>query len=180
MILKFYPDKKFRWTIIVADVAHNILGIDFIKHFGLSLDFGSNTLLNSDNELVAKITKNTVCNVEFPKPFSVTNQYLQLLTEYLSLTSPRNGKRVKHNVAHKIVTTDSPCSARPRPFSPEKLVCTQEEINQLLEAGIVRRSSSPYSTPLHMVPKQAATGGTYRLCSNCRQFNKMTIENEYP
>ena len=119
--------------------------------------------------------KNTVCNVEFPKPFSVINQYLQLLTEYLSLTSPRNGKRVKHNVAHKIVTTDSPCSARPRPFSPEKLVCAQEEIYQLLEAGIVRKSSSPYSTPLHMVPKQAATGGTYRLCGNCRQFNKKNI-----
>ena len=109
MILKFHPNKKFRWTFIVADVAHNILGIDFIKHFGLSLDFGSNALLNSDNELVAKIIKNIVCKVEFPKPFSVTNQYLQLFTEYPSLTSPRNGKQVKHNVTHKIVTTGYPC-----------------------------------------------------------------------
>ena len=59
MILKFHPDKKFRWKFVVADVVHNILGIDFIKHFGLSLDFGSNTLLNSDNELpvVAKTTE---------------------------------------------------------------------------------------------------------------------------
>ena len=180
MILKFHPNKKFRWTFIVADVAHNILGIDFIKHFGLALDFGSNTLLNSDNELVTKIAKNTVCNVELPKPFFVTNQYLQLLTEYPSLTSPRNGKQVKHNVAHKIVTTGYPCSARPRPLSPEKLACAQEEINQLLEAGIVRRSSSPYSSPLHMVPKQTATGGTYRLCGDYRQLNKMTIEDKYP
>ena len=29
--------------------------------------------------------------------------------------------------------------ARPRPLSPKKLACAQEEINLLLEAGIVRR-----------------------------------------
>ena len=31
-----------------------------------------------------------------------------------------------------------------------------------------------------MVPKQTATGGTYRLCGDYRQLNKMTIEDKYP
>jgi len=181
MSLKFGPNEVFKWTFIVADVAHNILGIDFIKHFGLSFDFTSNNLLNSNNNVVSKITNNLVGCLETPKSFPVTNQYLQLLTEFPALTSPRNSHQIKHNdVCHKIITTSYPCSARPRQLSTEKLACAQEEINQLIEAGIVRRSNSPYSSPLHMVPKQTETGGTFRLCGDYRQLNKITVEDKYP
>ena len=181
LTLEFGHKQIFNWTFIVADVSHNILGIDFIKHFGLSLDFTQGALLNDNSKLVAKVINSLVGCVETPKSFPVTNEYLQLLAEYPTLTAPRNGKRqVKHNVCHKIVTKSYPCSARPRPLSPEKLACAQEEINQLLEAGIVRRSDSPYSSPLHMVLKQTATGGTYRLCGDYRQLNKMTVEDKYP
>ena len=63
----------FRWTFIVGTVAHNILGIDFIKHFGFALDFSFDALFNDNNQLVSKITKNAVRGVELPKPFSVTD-----------------------------------------------------------------------------------------------------------
>ena len=178
--LKFGRNQIFCWTFVIADVNHNILGIDFLKQFGLSLDFQSDILCNNSNDCVAPITKNFVCNVELPKPFLVTNHYLELLAKYPALTAPRNNKSVEYNVCHKIVVTGYPCSARPRPLSPEKMKCAQEEINQLLEAGIVRRSDSPYSSPLHMVPKQTATGGTFRLCGDYRQLNKMTVEDKYP
>ena len=104
---------------------------------------------------MAKVTNSLVGCVETPKYFPVTNEYLQLLAEYPTLTAPRNGKRqVKHNVCHKIVTKSYPCSARPRPLSPEKLACAQEKINQLLEAGIVRRSDSPTRLPFTWYPNK--------------------------
>ena len=73
-----------------------------------------------------------------------------------------------------------PCSARARPLSPEKLQYAQKEINDLIEAGIVRRLDSPFASPMHMVPKTIVNGGTYRLCGDYRQLNKMTVKDSYP
>ena len=33
---------------------------------------------------------------------------------------------------------------------------------------------------MHMVPKSAENGATFRLCGDYRQLNKMTIEDKYP
>ena len=35
---------KFRWIFVIADVKHNILGVDFLRHFSLTIDFTSSQL----------------------------------------------------------------------------------------------------------------------------------------
>ncbi len=51
----------------------------------------------------------------------------------------------------------APVFARPRRLDPEKHRIAEEEFLSLEKAGIIRRSNSPWASPLHLVPKKDAT-----------------------
>ena len=60
---------------------------------------------------------------------------------------------IKHDVVHHIETSGAPVSARIRRLAPEHLRIAREEFDHMMELGIVRPSSSSWTSPLHMVPK---------------------------
>jgi hypothetical protein len=58
-----------------------------------------------------------------------------------------------------------------------KLVKLKIQLQELLNKGFIRPSSSPWGAPVLFVKKK---GGTLRLCIDYRQLNKVTIKNKYP
>ena len=114
MTLTFDDKTTFRWIFIIADVPHNILGIDFLRQNALVVVFANSSLNNSLSKISRSLVKQ-VCNVEIPKPFLVTNDYLKMLQSFPELTKPPNrDKPVKHDVVHEIETNGYPCHARRR------------------------------------------------------------------
>ena len=62
-------------------------------------------------------------------------------------------------------------------YSPAELKEMQTQVQDLLQQGLVQKSTSPYGSPVLFVKKK---DGTLRMCIDFRGLNKITIPNRYP
>jgi hypothetical protein len=74
-----------------------------------------------------------------------------------------------------------PCTAliskRAYRVSGPELVELKKQIDELLEKGYIRPSTSPWAAPVLFVEKK---DGTKRMCIDYRALNEVTIKNKYP
>ena len=82
----------------------------------------------------------------------------------------------KHAVWHEIETKGQPVRAKARPLPPQKLAATKANFAEMVSSGIVRRTSGPWSSPLHVVTKK---DGSFRMCADYRRLNTDTTPDRY-
>jgi hypothetical protein len=61
------------------------------------------------------------------------------------------------------------------PFSPKNEI--EKMVQELLNVGVIRHSTSPYSYPVVMVLKKKCS---WRMCPDFRALNKLTIKDKFP
>ena len=85
----------------------------------------------------------------------------------------------KREVDHRIevVPGCTPPVKSPYRLSIAENAELKRQLNELLEAGFIRPSRSPYGAPVLFVKKK---DGSLRMCVDYRALNKLTIKNRYP
>jgi hypothetical protein len=79
---------------------------------------------------------------------------------------------------HKIeLTTDEPTRQKPYPLPYATRQKVKEEVEKMLEAGIIERTDSPYTSPVVLVSKP---DGSIRFCVDYRKLNRVTIFDGEP
>lgn len=66
---------------------------------------------------------------------------------------------------------------RPYRLSPDERQVVRSKIDELLQANIIRRSSSPFASPILLVKKK---DGTDRMCVDYRELNDNTVPDRFP
>ena len=84
----------------------------------------------------------------------------------------------KRSVDHAIDLDGPPPATRGvYRMSSSELAELKQQLEELLEKGFIRPSTSPFGAPIIFVKKK---DGTFRLCTDYRALNKVTVKNKYP
>jgi cleavage and polyadenylation specificity factor subunit 1 len=197
----------FTWKFFIAEVRQPIIGADFLTHHNLLVDCNNKRLIpqgkhpfEPHNKKTQPQQINQASNSTLPKHNSATQHVKRhplfanlsqpnaptfLLTlenfirEFCPNTFHRNTEHVKGLATeHQIITpATQPIRQRRRELDPERRELAESEFLELESAGIIRRSTSQWASPLHIVQKK---DGSIRPCGDYRLLNNVTLHDSYP
>ncbi|GJY55977.1 putative reverse transcriptase domain-containing protein [Tanacetum coccineum] len=76
-----------------------------------------------------------------------------------------------------LVPGAAPVARAPYRLAPSKMKELSEQLKELSDKGFIRPSSSPWGAPVLFVKKK---DGSFRMCIDYRELNKLTVKNRYP
>nr|GEV76150.1 hypothetical protein [Tanacetum cinerariifolium] len=92
--------------------------------------------------------------------------------DLLGLPPPR---QVKFKI--ELIPGVAPVARAPYRLEPSELKELSNQLEELSEKGLIRPSSSPWGAPMLFVKKK---DGSFRMCIDYRELNKLTVKNRYP
>ncbi|GJR89348.1 putative reverse transcriptase domain-containing protein [Tanacetum coccineum] len=84
-------------------------------------------------------------------------------------------RQVKFKI--NLVSGAAPVARAPYRLAPSEMKELSKQLKELLEKGFIRPSSSPWGAPVLFVKKK---DGSFRMCIDYRELNKLTVKNRYP
>lgn len=103
---------------------------------------------------------------------SILDQYQDLFKEPTQLPPPRE---IEHHINLKEGT--EPVNIRPYRYAYFQKAEIEKQVQDMLNSGLIRSSTSPFSSPVLLVKKK---DGSWRFCTDYRALNSVTIKDRFP
>lgn len=155
-----------------------ILGMDFLTSIAAVLDFSNNCLNSKFGSVTLDVT--SVNGTLSQSPVSHCESPFESLIKEFSDIMRSDGDCVGETtlIEHDIVLEkNQPLYVRPRPVPFHLRGIVADQLEKMLKLNIIRESSSPWSSPILLVPK---ADGKYRFCVDFRRLNERTKKDRTP
>ncbi|GJR78899.1 putative reverse transcriptase domain-containing protein [Tanacetum coccineum] len=103
----------------------------------------------------------------------VVRDFLEVFPEDLPGLPPT--RQVEFHI--ELIPGSAPVARVPYRLAPAEIKELAEQLKELSDKGFIRPSSSPWGAPILFVKKK---DGSFRMCIDYRELNKLTVKNRYP
>ncbi|GKA70460.1 putative reverse transcriptase domain-containing protein, partial [Tanacetum coccineum] len=103
----------------------------------------------------------------------IVQDFLEVIPEDLPGIPP--ARQVKFRI--DLIPGAAPVARAPYRLAPSEMKELSDQLKELSDKGFIRPSSSPWGAPVLFVKKK---DGSFRMCIDYRELNKLTVKNRYP
>ncbi|GJX64777.1 putative reverse transcriptase domain-containing protein [Tanacetum coccineum] len=103
----------------------------------------------------------------------IFQDFLEVFPEDLSGLPPT--RQVEFQI--DLIPGTAPVARAPYRLAPSEMKELSEQLKELSDKGFIRPSSSPWGAPVLFVKKK---DGSFRMCIDYQELNKLTVKNRYP
>lgn len=169
-------ERKIKFLVIPKTPFDILLSRPTQKQFEFNLMFDDTISMGRDQIKVKNIEVNT-CNRVIKKGKSFLNVIDDIKDSFPSLVSSTGYPSViKFMKVHFKLSSMKVVSRKPYQISRAKAEWLENEIAILKKNGVIRDSTSPYASPVLLVPK----GMSWRMCTDYRMINEQTELLSWP
>ncbi|GJU29316.1 peroxidase 64 [Tanacetum coccineum] len=177
---------KLRGTIGTTEVlilvdggsTHNFISNSLVRELKMVTEFI--TLGNGDI-----ITCNQLCKdvshlaIDINTTPVIPNQLQPLIDKYQGIFHEPTTLPPFRSTSHSIplLPNSTPPNIRPYRYPHSQKTEIEKQVDELLTAGFIQPSTSPFSSPVLLVKKK---DNTWRMCVDYRALNKITVADKYP